>query len=63
MVDLAQPDHGQQAVRSAGPGEREAQQGGIDPQGLLEGFDVEREIDQGVECADRADIACFGSLC
>ena len=38
-------------VRSACQGERKAQQGGIDPLGLLEGFDIEREIDQGVERA------------
>src|SRR2546425_13273959 len=50
------------AVRSAYQGERKAQQGGIDPLGLLESLDVDREVDQGVERAYRADITCFGSL-
>jgi hypothetical protein len=59
---LAHSDGREQVVRSACQGEREAQQGSIDPLSLLEGFDVDREIDQGVERAHRADVACFGSF-
>ncbi len=38
------------------------QQGGIDLPCSLQRFDVDREIDQGVERANGADIERFGSL-
>ncbi len=59
---MAHPVRREQVVRSAYQGEWEAQQGGIDPLGLLEGFDIEREVDQGVERAYRADMTRFGLL-
>ncbi len=47
---------------STGQGERNVQQGGIDLPCSLQRFDVDREIDQGVERANGADIERFGSL-
>ena len=43
-------------------GKRNAQQGGIDGSCSLENLDVDRQIDQGGECANGADVACFGSF-
>jgi len=58
---LAHPARCQQAVRSACQGEGEVQQRGIDLLRPLERFDVDREIDQGVERAHRADVTHFRS--
>jgi len=49
-------------MHSTCPHEREAQQGGIDLLGLLEGLEVDREIDQCIERANGADVACFGAF-
>ena len=38
------------------------EQGGIDGSRPLEGFAVDRDVDQGIETAHRADVAHFGPL-
>ena len=52
----------QLVVRLACQGQRNAQQGGVDLLRPLQHFDVDGEIDQGVERANGADVACLGSL-
>src|SRR5207247_3081540 len=61
-VVLVPPVRRQQATGLAGQGQRKAQQGGVDLLRALEGFEVDGEVDEGVERADRAEVARFGSL-
>ena len=61
-VDRTHSTREHEARSSACQGKRNAQQGGIDGSCSLENFDVDRQIDQGVESANGADVACFGSF-
>lgn len=61
-VNVAHPVCNQEAMRSACQSERETQQRGIDLPRPLQRLDVDCEVDQRVERANGADIACLGSL-